>query len=363
MSLNYSDLQQRLLSWYTENQRDLPWRRTVDPYHIWVSEVMLQQTRVITAIPYFLRFIEKYPAIEDLAAAGIQDVLKNWEGLGYYARARHFHQAAQIVTKQHHGEVPDHYRAFRSLPGVGNYIAAAVLSIAFGLPLAVVDGNVKRVLSRLLMIDAPVNKPAVHPLFQEAADRLLDPCRPGDFNQALMEFGAVICRPGNPECEGCFLNHACKAFLSSRACEYPVRIPGKPVPEHRMVSGVIHKKGLILISRRPPEGLLGGLWEFPTSRLTEKECPTEACERQIKSVLNLNVRATDHIATVKHTFTHFKLTMDVYHCDYISGRVRLNGPEDFKWIRLPEIDRLPFSAVQLKTVSVLRNRFDDALLC
>jgi A/G-specific adenine glycosylase len=195
-------LRRRLLSWYDVHRRDLPWRRTREPYRIWVSEVMLQQTQVRTAIPFYRRFLQQFPTPAHLARADEQSVLKCWEGLGYYARARNLHRAAARVAASG-GRVPDEWDAFRALPGVGNYIAAAVLSIAYGRPHAVVDGNVKRVLARLLALDLPVNAPAALRAFQAEAERLLDRRRPGDYNQALMELGALVCTPRAPDCGGC----------------------------------------------------------------------------------------------------------------------------------------------------------------
>ncbi|MEZ4568646.1 MAG: A/G-specific adenine glycosylase, partial [Desulfobacterales bacterium] len=213
---NAQPIRTALTRWYAENLRHLPWRGSADPYHIWVSEVMLQQTQVATVIPYFKRFCQAFPDIRALAAADLQDVLKLWEGLGYYARARNLHKAAKIVTDQYNGRIPDDADGFMALPGVGDYIGAAVLSIAFDRPLAVVDGNVKRVLARLFEIDAPVNVSASYKIFQSCANLLLNAEDPGTFNQAVMELGALVCRPSGPDCRVCPLAGWCGAFKNQR---------------------------------------------------------------------------------------------------------------------------------------------------
>ena len=236
-------VRKKLLGWYAAHQRRLPWRETSDPYAIWVSEVMLQQTQVATAIPYYHRFMERFPTPGHLAGANIQDVLKLWEGLGYYSRARNLHRAAAVVSSRFDGRLPDDPEMFQSLPGVGDYIAAAVMSIAFGRVLAVVDGNVKRVLSRLLEIDTPVNRSNAHKIFQAPAMDLICPKRPADFNQAIMELGALVCRPKHPDCASCPLADLCLAHQNGRTAEYPKRDVRPKVPHRHLAIAVILKKG------------------------------------------------------------------------------------------------------------------------
>ena len=350
------NIRSNLMSWYRKNHRDLPWRKTKDPYLIWVSEVMLQQTQVKTVIPYYKKFIKKFPNIQDLANAGGQDVLKIWEGLGYYARARNFHKAAKIVTKDYAGIVPEAYENFRALPGVGDYIAAAVLSIAFSYPMAVVDGNVKRVLARLFLINHPVNITAHHNTFFNIATQLLDVDHSGIFNQGVMELGAMVCSPKNPNCESCPLGPWCGAYQAKKVTEYPKRVKKKPIPTYHMVAGVVEKNGQYLICQRKSSGLLGGLWEFPGGEIEKKEAAQNACERIIKENISLEVIAKSCIARVEHAYTHFKIVLDVFTCRYVSGRVRLNGPVDFKWITLSQIDKYPFHAANLKFIPILKTR-------
>ena len=212
-----------LVLWYRKNHRKLPWRETQNSYFIWISEVMLQQTQVKTVLPYFEKFTKEFPSITDLAEADLQTVLKMWEGLGYYARARNFHKAAKIVTEEFSGKIPSSYDEFRKLPGVGEYIGAAVQSIAFGHSYAVVDGNVKRVLARLFNITAPANDTAYLKTFQEAANEILDTTNPGDFNQAMMELGATICRPQTPLCDECPISQFCWAFEHHSQDALPIK--------------------------------------------------------------------------------------------------------------------------------------------
>ena len=349
-----TQFRKKLLAWYDQHQRDLPWRATGDPYRIWVSEVMLQQTQVNTVIPYYHNFMGRFPSVQDLAKADLQDVLKLWEGLGYYSRARNLHRAAGIVVQQFKGVVPHQKDLFQQLPGVGDYIAAAVLSIAFDQGLAVVDGNVKRVLARLFKIEAPANVPASMPVFRGFADKLLDHRRSGSFNQAMMELGALICKPGRPDCESCPVCFMCKAYQSDCMGEFPKKVKKAATPRYRLAVGVVFKNGKVLITQRQLNGLLGGLWEFPGGKIEKGESAQAACLREIKEEVNLTVRIDHHLTRVNHAYTHFKITMDVFCCTYLNGRVRLNGPAAHQWIRLPEIDKYPVPRANHKFIPLLK---------
>ncbi len=347
-------IREKLLKWYGANKRDLPWRRVSDPYCILVSEVMLQQTQVKTVIPYYERFLKRFPTVRHLAGAGLQEILKAWEGLGYYARARNLHRAAKIMITDHDGRVPDVYSTIRKLPGVGDYIAAAVLSIAFGQARAVVDGNVKRVLSRLFCMQHPVNAATSHKQFQTAASVLLAEEDPGGFNQAMMELGALVCRPDRPECPQCPVSADCRAFRAGKVKDYPLREARKSVPLHHVAVGVIRRGGRVLITRRKSDGLLGGLWEFPGGKVLAGETPEAACVREIKEETNLTVEVTGRISRVNHAYTHFRIEMDVFDCRYLCGRVRLSGgATDHRWIRLSEIDSYPFPKANHKFFKAL----------
>ena len=347
-------LRKQLMKWYRANHRDLPWRRSNRPYHIWVSEVMLQQTQVKTVLNYYRRFLTEFPNIKQLAAADLQAVLKVWEGMGYYARARNLHRAAKTVVQDHRGRIPDQWEVFHSLPGVGDYIAAAVLSIAFNQPHPVVDGNVKRVLARLQKIQAPVNQASSYRQFKKAAAKLLDFRQPGIFNQAMMELGALICRPRNPLCDACPVNHLCRAYQTRQVADFPKRQKLKATPQYHIAVGVVFKNQRVLITRRKTEGLLGGLWEFPGGKIKDGESAAAACIREIKEEVNLDVHIDRHLAQVKHAYTHFKIIMEVFCCKYISGSVYLRGPVAFRWIRLNEYKNYPFPKANHKFIPLLK---------
>ncbi len=350
---NAEQIRSALTKWYNKNYRKLPWRASNNPYHIWVSEMMLQQTQVNTVIPYYQRFLKRFPDIQALAAADLQDVLKLWEGLGYYSRARNFHKAAQAVVSEHRGIVPDDREMFLALSGVGDYIAAAVLSIAFDRPLAVVDGNVKRVFARLFEIAAPVNISASYKIYKAVANDLLDADDPATFNQAVMELGALVCKPAKPDCAMCPLSKWCVSFKKNHTDRYPVKQKKAPIPHHHMSVGVLFKGDKVLIVRRPEEKMLGGLWEFPGGRLQAKESAEDACIRILKEKVNLNATIESKLTRIRHAYTHFKITADIFICTLISGRVRRNGPTDHCWVTLSTLERYPFPTSNHKFISKL----------
>lgn len=351
-------LRRRLCAWYVRHHRHLPWRSTSDPYAIWVSEVMLQQTQVHTVIPFYRRFMRRFPEIHILATADLQTVLKCWEGLGYYARARNLHHAAGRVCRQFGGRLPDDWQGMISLPGVGDYIAAAVLSIAYARPYAVVDGNVKRMLARFLAINAPVNQARSAPVFRKAAQNMLDPHRPGVFNQAVMELGALVCRPRQPACSACPLNADCRSFPDD-VDRYPVRTKRVPVPQYRVAIGVVEKNGRLLITRRAQNGLLGGLWEFPGGKLKSGESAEKACRREIMEETGLAVHIEQHLARIRHAYTHFKIVADVFFCRYASGRVHLNSAEAHRWVTAEQLDAYPFPGANRKFMDRVKARMQS----
>ncbi|MBA3012416.1 MAG: A/G-specific adenine glycosylase [Proteobacteria bacterium] len=342
------------MTWYGANHRPLPWRESDDPFAIWVSEVMLQQTQVKTVIPYYLKFMATFPTVKDLAAVDLEIVLKAWEGLGYYARARNLHKAATLVTTTLNGEIPNHFSGFLALPGVGNYIAAAVQSIAFGHCHAVVDGNVKRVLARLFCLEHPVNQPGAHNHFQSAADSLVAKKDPGTFNQAMMELGALVCTPANPKCDICPLSGECLALKTQTLDQFPLRIPSKPVPTHTISVGIVRKNEQLLITRRKLDGLLGGLWEFPGGKREPGEDSPSACIREIREETGIEIKIDSFLTRVKHAYTHFKIEMDVFYCHHVSGEVTLNGPIDYRWIHISQIDEFAFPRANLKFIPLIK---------
>jgi A/G-specific adenine glycosylase len=255
-----------LVDWYRQEKRDLPWRRTRDPYAIWVSEIMLQQTRVAAVVPYWERWMARFPSAEALAAAELDEVLAAWSGLGYYGRARNLHRGAREVVARHGGTLPCSAAELRALPGVGRYTAGAIASMAFDLPEPLVDGNVARVLARLFAIETDVKASATQRRLWQLAAQLVPASAPGDFNQGLMELGAVVCVPGQPRCERCPLAASCQARAAGRQGELPVvarRRPDADKPLLQATAGWMIRRGRLLLARRRPEGLFGGLWELP----------------------------------------------------------------------------------------------------
>ncbi len=343
-----------LLKWFNKNQRKLPWRKTKNPYHIWVAEVMLQQTQVKKVLEYYESFIEQFPDVTTLAKSSLQQVLKSWEGMGYYARTRNLHKAAQIIVTEKEGVIPENYNEFKELPGAGSYITAAVLSQSFNAFYAVVDGNVKRVLSRVFLIDKPINLPSSYSIFKEWAESLLDRQKPGAFNQAMMELGAIICRPQKPKCDICPIPSFCIAFKNNQQNNYPIAVPSRAIPEFHIAVGIIHKDNHILIIQRQPEGLLGGMWEFPGGRLSPGENAELACVRKIKEKVNLEVEVNYLFTKINHAYSHFKIMVDVFDCRYRSGTVVLNGPFDHRWITIEGIDLYPFHAANHKFIPLLK---------
>jgi A/G-specific adenine glycosylase len=355
-SKQISQFQKKLLKWFIINQRKLPWRATKNPYHIWIAEVMLQQTQVRKVLEYYQKFIDQFPDVDSLAKADLQQILKAWEGMGYYARARNLHNAAHILLTEKGGIIPDTYHDFKKLPGAGEYITAAVLSQAFNAPYAVVDGNVKRVLSRVFLIDEPVNLSSSKVIFKEHANLLLDQSEPGNFNQAIMELGAIICRPKNPKCQECPITFFCGSFRTSQQNKYPITVKSKSTPEYHIAVGIIHNNDHILITQRQLKGLLGGLWEFPGGRVKQGENAEQACIRKVKEKINLDVEITGFLTRINHAYTHFKIVMDVFDCGVQSGRVTLNGPADYRWIDIAEIDHFPFHAANHKFIPLLKEK-------
>lgn len=342
-----------LSCWYQQEQRRLPWRQTRDPYRIWVSEIMLQQTQVNTVIAYYHRFLQRFPDIFALAAADLQDVLKCWEGLGYYSRARNFHRAARELAAENGGRVPEQWSHFRRLPGVGDYIAAAVLSIAYDRPYPVVDGNVKRVLARVFELALPVNRAGSYKTFLNGARLVFDKSAPELFNQAMMELGALVCKLRQPLCEACPVQKWCRARQRDTVAAYPVRATARPVPQYRMAIGVVIKDRRFLIVQRPLDQLLGGLWEFPGGRRLPEESAESACARNVRETVGLDVAVVSRLTGIRHAYTHFRIVADIFVCRYNGGRVRRDGPIAHRWVGVRALERYPFPGSHHKFMPAL----------
>ncbi len=334
----------------------MPWRGCGNPYFIWIAEVMLQQTRVDQAEPYFNRFIERFPTVYDLAEADRQEVLKAWEGLGYYSRARHLHDASKTVAEKFGGNVPDSREEILSLKGVGPYTASAVLSIAYQKPHAVVDGNVIRVLSRFYGIENDVSRSKTKTTIQQYADDLLDRGRPGDFNQALMELGARICTPANPDCFECPLQTKCIVHRTLKTDEIPYKAPKKKVPHHNIGVGILmNDKNEVLIAHRPEDVMLGGLWEFPGGKQKEKESIEQTTIRELKEELGVGVKIGGSLMQLKHAYSHFKITLHAFLCELIEGEPKANESQQIKWVRIDELDDYPFPKANRRLTEKLQS--------
>jgi A/G-specific adenine glycosylase len=349
-------IHEALLQWFASNARDLPWRRTKDPYAIWVSEIMLQQTRVQAVVPYYEHFLKQFPTVQTLARTRLDTLLKLWEGLGYYSRARNLHRAAREVVARFGGRLPASREELLTLPGIGPYSAGAIASIAFDRPEPLVDGNVTRVLCRLFCVEGNPKKPAVQARIWSLAEELLPRNRVGQFNQALMELGSEVCLPRSPCCDECPLRHLCLARKRGEQDSFPARAPKKKRPFHTVVVGVIYRRGRILIDKRRPEGLLGGLWEFPGGKQQRGESHPAALRREIREELALEVRVGPEIAAVDHTYTHFRIRLHAFECTWLSGEPRCVTCTDVKWVRPGDLGRYAFPAANKKIITILRAR-------
>ncbi len=334
-----------ILNWYDHHARRLPWRGVKDPYAVWVSEVMLQQTRVETVIPYFLRWMERFPDVRSLAAASEQEVLGVWEGLGYYTRARHLWQAAQKLEQEHGGQLPPTPHSLESLPGVGRYTAGAIASIAFGVDAPALDGNIKRVLARVFDIDLPVDEPAGVKQLWELAAELLPHGRAGDYNQAIMDLGALVCLPRQPLCKDCPLMKICLAYRQGRVSQRPVRMPKKTVPRITVTAAVIRRKGRVLIARRPSRGLLGGMWEFPGGKQQAGETLSDALTREIMEELGATIEVGDELGCYRHAYTHFRVTLHAFKCQLMGVEPQALEASELAWVKPDDLGAYPMGRI------------------
>ncbi|MBI5348294.1 MAG: A/G-specific adenine glycosylase [Chloroflexi bacterium] len=321
-----------LLRWYSRHARAMPWRGSKNPYHVWISEIMLQQTQVDTVIPYYRRWLKRFPSVKKLAKAKLHDVLQMWQGLGYYSRARNLHAASQKVLREFNGDVPNDLERLRTLPGVGRYTAGAILSIAFNGDAAVVDGNVKRVLSRLFNLRYDVKSSQGEKKLWSLAESLVPSGKAGDYNQALMDLGATICKPQNPLCGKCPLKKICEAKKLGVQESRPVAKKKKPTPHYDVTAGIVRKNGRVLIAQRPADKLLGGMWEFPGGKMEKGETKEMCLRRELKEELGIEVKVGKPVMTLRHAYSHFKITLYVFESKLIKGKPRAIEVADFKWL-------------------------------
>jgi A/G-specific adenine glycosylase len=347
-------LHEAILTWFEEHKTEPPWRGVDAPYMIWLAEIMLQQTQIATVVPYYERFIDRFPTVEALADAPLDDILKLWEGLGYYSRARNMHRAAKMIVDEFSGELPRTVEGLRKLPGVGPYTAGAVGSIAFGLDAPVVDGNVIRVLARLFDIDDDVRSAGTKRALWEIAGEILPQGRAGEWNQGVMELGQRICTPRGPRCDICPAAPFCEARKLGIQEERPVKSPKKRAPHYDVTAGVIRGvDGRILIAQRPLDGLLGGLWEFPGGKREPGESLAECLRREVEEELAIQVEVGPQIVVVKHAYSHFRITLYAYACEHSGGEAKAVGVADFEWVTPEELERYAFPVTDQQIIAAL----------
>jgi len=369
-----SAIVEALVEWFRVNQRTLPWRGG-SPYAVWVSEIMLQQTQVATVIPFFLRFMQRFPTIESLAAAPIDGVLQHWAGLGYYARARNLHRAAQLVVGMHNGRLPSDPDLIEKLPGIGRYTSGAILSIAYNVPRPLVDGNVIRVLSRVFGLRGDPKSTSSQAVLWSLAEQLVPETDPGEFNQGLMELGALICRPEEPLCEQCPLLPHCIAGNLPDPTIYPEMPPGRAtvsVTHAAIVIATYHTQAgdcrlpnadcrTLLVVQRPLHGLWGGLWEFPRVVCEKGESPADAAVRAAREVAGMEVALAERLSVIKHTVTHHRITLHGYLAEWPGAQdVPPTGTNmSAKWMTVEDLDDLAFSAPQALLRDAVKQRFTE----
>jgi A/G-specific adenine glycosylase len=351
---NREEARTRLLTWFGHHARELPWRGTPTPYQVWVSEVMLQQTQVETVRSYYRRFLDRFPTVQALAAASQEDVLKLWEGLGYYSRARSLHKAAQVVVDAHHSELPADVTALRRLPGIGPYTAGAIASIAFGIPAPAVDGNVRRVMARMLAMPTPSQ-----PVLEDAVGLWMPEDTAGPFTEALMDLGATICSPRSPRCQLCPWQALCRARELGQQEAYPAPKPRKAIPHYDVAAAVTlrvtpNRAGTeVLVAQRRQDDMLGGLWEFPGGKREAAESLPEALRRELREEMGIEIEVGESLTTVKHAYTHFRITLYAFICALRNGDPRCIECQDFKWASLAEVQALTMAVTDRKIAEAL----------
>ena len=348
-----------LINWYRREKRSFPWRDDPTPYKVWVCEIMAQQTRLDTVLPYFERWLAAFPTIAALASADQQDVLNLWEGLGYYSRARNLHKAAGMVASEHNGKLPASRAELEKLPGIGPYTAGAIASMAFGLDEAVVDGNVKRVLARIFEVEEAVNTTKGTKTIWALAEAHLPPGKAADYNQALMELGATVCTPRQPNCAACPAAELCQANQHGRQAELPAKKPRPKAPHYTVTAAVIMQDGLTLIAQRPQDALLGGMWEFPGGKREEGESLPDCLKREILEELGVTIEIGEKVGIFKHAYTHFKVTLHAYICQLADGEEpERREHQALRWVSLSELDDYPMGKIDRQISIELQNTYD-----
>lgn len=350
---------QALIGWFDQNKREMPWRDHPDPYAIWVSEIMLQQTRVEQAKPYYERFMREFPTVQHLAEAPEQKLMKAWEGLGYYSRARNLQAAARTICEAYDGKLPESYDELIKLKGIGPYTAAAISSIAFGEKQAAIDGNVIRVICRFFGIEEDVTKSKTKKHINELANTIISENRPGTFNEAMMELGATICTPHKPLCMYCPVQVNCQAFATAKTAQIPYKPKKKKVPHKDISVGLMfNETGEVLIAQRPAEGLLGGLWEFPGGKQEQGERIEDCLEREFKEELDVEISDIEFFMQVDHAYSHFKVRLHVFICTHAAGEPKALASQQVKWVEPKQLPEYPFPKANKVIIEKLLQRLE-----
>ena len=341
----------RLLKWFGRHKRPLPWRKTRDPYRIWVSEIMLQQTQVNTVVPYYERWMKNFPTLRRLANAPLARILKCWEGLGYYSRARNLHRAAKVVTQKFGGRIPDSREELLQLPGIGRYTAGAIASIAFSKPEPILDGNVKRVLARLFAVKEPIDTTRGEKRLWEISRALVEsePKSPGDLNQSLMELGALVCLPENPQCGVCPLEKICRAHRLEKELDFPIKLRKTRLEKLKTVAAIIWKKGRVLLQKQDPESRWGGLWTFPYWIHTNGKSEKDFLQNKMVQELGIRTGKLNSRAELQHAFTKYRVRLRVYEGEARSVRQKLT------WVEPGKISGLPLPRPHQRIAEMIQN--------
>jgi len=351
-------LQIHILDWFQVNARHLPWRETYHPYHIWISEIMLQQTQMDRVVNYFNRWITRFPDIGSITRANEEEVLKLWEGLGYYARAKNIMKCAGILKDGFNGALPADYNFLLKLPGIGKYTAAAIMSIAFNEDYPLVDANIERIFARLFNLPKPVKEKKTYAYIWQKASEILPKGKARLFNQAMMELGALVCIARNPRCRICPVREDCQAFSLGLVSERPVlKEPVKTI-FIEMATGILQRKGSILIQKRKSNGVWANLWEFPGGRLESGETPEMALVREYLEETELAVGNLKKITTVQHSYTIYRVTLHCYFCSLMDTRQEpvLHGAQEYRWVKPGELSNYAFPAGHRKLIRYLQNK-------
>jgi A/G-specific adenine glycosylase len=356
--MGHKKIGRNLVAWFRKNQRPLPWRRDYSPYAVWVSEVMLQQTQVGTVIPYYEQWMERLPDPAAVAETEEDELLRLWEGLGYYSRVRNLQKAARRIVTEHAGRVPRDEKALRSLPGIGPYTAAAILSLAFKEDVPLLDGNVERVAARVVDLDQPVKRAESRKVILGTLMSWMPKGQAREFNQAVMELGATVCTPLSPCCEACPVSAWCRSRLKGTVLRRPVRSRRASTVPVTAAVGILRKDGRVFIQKRPPGGLMASLWEFPGGKLKGKETPEECLHRELLEELGVKVKILEKLGEIRHAYTKFRVRLHALHCqlDPPGQDIVVRAAEEGRWVSVEELDHFAFPSANRRLIGILRHR-------